>query len=153
MKKYLISMFILIILFILVIGLPHYTLAAATDIYSNEFLDEFDPTKQQIGTLEEPVVNAIVNIVNPILGFLQIIGGIGAVISIAFYGFKHILGADPGMARDLGMPINDKGSPNIRIELYNWARVMLIGSLILFFSSTLVRIVYSLLTSASSSGG
>lgn len=77
---------------------------------------------------------------------LQIIGAIGAVVSIAIYGFKHIFGADPRMARDLGIPLNDRGSPNMRLELFDWARGMLIGSLILFFSSTLVKVVYKLLT-------
>lgn len=156
MKKYIINAILITILFILVIGIPHITLAddskVNTKIYEDGFINDFDPNKevgenQAVGAVEKPIINAIVNVINPILGTIQVIGGLVAVLSIAFYGFKHILGADPGMSRDLGMPTNDRGSPNMRIELHNWARVMIIGSILLFFSSTLMKIVFNMLMS------
>lgn len=151
MKKYLINTIILIILFILVIGLPNQALAAETAIFGDDFFNEYDPTKSSAG-IEGPIMEAIVQIVNRILGALQIIGGLAAVISIAFYGFRHILNADPGLGRDLGLSNNEMNSSNIRIELNNWARVMIIGSLILFFGSTIVKIVFKLLVTAGNGG-
>lgn len=150
MKKYLIIMLILIILFILVIGMPHSILAVNTNITSNEFIEEFNPNKEVDGTgndlsqsLSSPIMNAIVAITNPILGALQIIGGFVAVLSIAFFGFKQVFSADPRWGKELGF---DTRYHQTRLELEALARVLIIGSVILFSSATLVRIVFKILT-------
>lgn len=66
MKKCIISI-ILIVIFIFSLELPHYTLADVGDLFSPESADEFKPSDNTTGTLEEPIVNAIVTIANGVL--------------------------------------------------------------------------------------
>lgn len=153
MKKYIIKEFILIMIFVLMIGTQYASLAANTidtDIRSNTFLDEFSPIKEdsdseEVNAVAVPLIDAVIAIVNPILAIVQVIGGFASVISIAFFGFKNILSAGGGLSRDLG--IGGEGEqPKERMKLFASGRAVIIGSLLLLTSSTIVRIVFKIMT-------
>ena len=145
MKRYIIGIFILTILFILVIGTPNsnYAKKINTDITSNSFKEQFDPLDENPSTTTEtianPLMNSIVEIVNSILGVIQVIGGVLTIISIAFIGFSKVISIDSGLAKDLGL-----NAPNARKSLLDHGRLIIVGSILLFFSATFVRLVFAL---------
>ena len=152
MKKYIIKEFILIMIFVLMIGTQYASLAANTidtDIRSNTFLDEFsplkeDPESEEVNAVAGPLSNAVVAIVNPILTFIQIIGGFATVISIAFFGFKNLLSAGGGLSKDLG--IDEGGNAAEREKLFSSGRRVIIGMILLFLSVTIVKAVFNIMT-------
>jgi hypothetical protein len=118
-----------------------------TDITSDDFVNQFDPTKESQGTasnLASPVTNTIVAVVNPILGVIQVIGAILMVVSIALYGFNILLSSDEGLGKDLGV---GRPTPNMKKDLYSAWRGLMIGSVLLFFSATFVKIMFKVFTS------
>ena len=127
-----------------------------TDILSNNFTDQFDPKQSGGETLSRPFTALIVLIVNRILGILQVIGAIILVISLALYGFKGILGAGDGIAKELGLFIgkstNEYGNEVSGVQtidkksLSNTFRKMTLGSVILFGSATIVKIVFQMVS-------
>lgn len=144
MKRYVIKMLTTILLLIILINAPHSNLAASTlntNITGESFYKTFNPNKKQSATEKmwsEPFINLITTIVNPILGIIQIIGGIIMVLSIAFYGFQNILSADIGLSSDFGMNVR----PRNRARYLATIRLLMIGSIILFMSTTIVKIVF-----------
>lgn len=147
MKRYIIKLFILVILFILIIGTPNsiYAKKINTDITSDSFKEQFDPLDENPSTTTEtiakPLMNSIVEIVNSILGVIQVIGGILSIVSIAVLGFSKILSSDEGLSKDLGI-----NAPNARKKLLDQGRLLIIGSILLFFSATFVRIVFKVIS-------
>ena len=127
-----------------------------TDILSINFTDQFDPKQSGGEKLSRPFTALIVLIVNRILGILQVIGAIILVISLALYGFKGILGSGDGIAKELGLFIgkstNEYGNEVSGVQsidkksLSNTIRKMSIGSVILFGSATIVKIVFKMIS-------
>lgn len=165
MKKYLIKISIWIILFILIIGTPYSnakkedTTSIHLDITSNEFVDEFNPNKdkntdKQVDAIATPISESIIKIANIVLGVVQLLGGILAVISIAIYGFGMVISTHGPLAHDLGFgggPGIFGGfmkTPDAKMSLLNFGRSLLIGSVLLFCSVTLVKFVLNVMISA-----
>ena len=76
-----------------------------TDITGNTFIEDLKPDNLN-GTPEKlstPFVNLIHNVVNPILGVVQVIGGILTVVSIALFGLGMLLSGNEHLAGDLGL--------------------------------------------------
>lgn len=120
-----------------------------TDITSDKFLNDFDPEKMTTGDnsykLSTPFVNTITNIVNPVLGIVQAIGGILTIISIAIFGFGMILSGNEGLAKDLGMNFGGVSGPEAKRKLLDFGRSLMIGSILMFSSATLVQFVFRVL--------
>ena len=152
MKKYIIKEFILIMIFVLMIGTQYASLAANTidtDIRSNTFLDEFSPIKEdveseEVNAVAGPLSNAVVAVINPILTVIQIIGGFATVISIAFFGFKNLLSAGGGLSKDLGL--DEGGNAAEREKIFSSGRRVIIGMVLLFLSVTIVKAVFNVMT-------
>lgn len=76
-----------------------------TDITGNTFIEDLKPDNLK-GTPEKlstPFVNLIQNVVNPVLGVVQVIGGILTVVSIALFGLGMLLSGNEHLAGDLGL--------------------------------------------------
>lgn len=124
-----------------------------TKITSDSFIRDLSPdglngTAEQIST---PFVNFIHQIVNPILGVVQIIGGILTVVSIAIFGFNMLLGGNSELANDLalghgmlGGKDGPKEGPGAKKEMLDFGRSLLIGAVLLFCSATIVKFVFSI---------
>ncbi len=117
-----------------------------TDITSDKFIDDFDPEKMTTGDasykLSTPFISTITNIVNPVLGIVQVIGGILMIVSIAIFGFGMILSGNEGLARDLAMNFGGVSGPEAKRKLLDFGRSLLVGSVLLFGSATLVQFVF-----------
>ena len=107
-----------------------------TDITSNEFTQEFSP-HGEVPEMAISFINPIINISNKIFGILQIFGGLLTIVSIAFLGFNKILSADADFTGEFGMH-----NPHRQIKLVKVMRGIVIGAIILFTSSTIVRIIF-----------
>ena len=117
--------------------------AANTKITSEKFANEFNPTKEDGGEISGVFTNNILKITNIVLGILQTIGVIIGVLSIAIFGYNRILSANENIGNTIGMT-TASNSANTRVAMMNLARNMLIGSVLLFSSITLVRIVFNI---------
>ena len=120
-----------------------------TSIISDNFVSDLNPDGLN-GTAEElstPVVRFIHRIVNPILGFVQVIGGILTIVSVAMFGFGLFLNGDDKLAPDLGLGLErrprPKGGPEARWELLDFGRSVLIGAVLLFSSATIVKFIFA----------
>ena len=86
--------------------------------------------------LSNPFVKFIHEVVNPILGFIQIIGGILTVVSIALFGFGMLLTGNEHLSGELGLRMmggpHGGGGPEAKLELLNFGRRLLIGAVLLF---------------------
>ena len=76
-----------------------------TDITGNTFIEDLKPdnlneTPEKLST---PFVNLIQNVVNHVLGVVQVIGGILTVVSIALFGLGMLLSGNEHLAGDLGL--------------------------------------------------
>ena len=157
-KRIIIKLFI--IFFILIISsLSNISLAESktieTDILNPNFTNEFDPSKDADEGLTGPFTKIIVKVANRILTILQILGGIIFVISLAMAGLNGIFSAHSGIADDLNLNVgkttNDynkeiMGSLN-KGALSRIIRRSAIGSIFLFSSTTIVKIVFHLFSS------
>ena len=157
-KRIIIKLFI--IFFILIISsLSNISLAESktieTDILNPNFTNEFDPSKDADEGLTGPFTKIIVSVASRILTILQIIGGIIFVISLAMAGLNGIFSAHSGIAADLNLNVgkttNDynkeiMGSLN-KEALSKIIRRSAIGSIFLFSSTTIVKIVFNLFSS------
>lgn len=120
-----------------------------TDITGNTFIEDLKPDNLN-GTPEKlstPFVNLIHNVVNPILGVVQVIGGILTVVSIALFGLGMLLSGNEHLAGDLGLRMmgdhgGHGGGPDAKVELLNFGRALLIGAVLLFCSATIVKFVF-----------
>ena len=95
--------------------------------------------------LSTPFVNTITNIVYPVLGIVQAIGGILTIVSIAILGFGMILSGNEGLAKDLGMNFGGVSGPEAKRKLLDFGRSLMIGSILMFSSATLVQFVFRVL--------
>lgn len=76
-----------------------------TNIIGDNFIkdlkpDNLDGPAEQLST---PFVELIQNVVNPVLGVVQVIGGILTVVSIALFGLGMLLSGNEHLAGDLGL--------------------------------------------------
>lgn len=120
-----------------------------TSIISENFIKDLNPDEVSgaAESLSTPFVNLIQTVVNSILGFIQVIGGILMVVSVAMFGFGMVLSGNGNLAGELGIKINgeSKGGADARFELLSYGRRLLIGSILLFSSATLVKFVFNIL--------
>lgn len=133
------------------------TVLVDTNIFRDDFANEFDPGSETGGyNISNPVIKIIIPVVNQILAILQIIGAIVLVISLALAGFNGILGSGDGFSEDLGLnvgsSINEYGNSVTGVQnltkgsLSKILRRAFIGTIILEFSATIVRIVFAICT-------
>lgn len=133
------------------------TVTINTDILRDDFAEEFDPNSEIGGyNVSQPIIKVIIPVVNRILAILQIIGAIVLVIALAIAGFNGILGSGDGFSEDLGLnvgsSINEYGNSVTGVQnltkgsLSKILRRAFIGTIILEFSATFVRIVFSIVT-------
>ena len=76
-----------------------------TDITGNTFIEDLKPDNLNGAAekLSTPFVDLIHNVVNPVLGVVQVIGGILTVVSIALFGLGMLLSGNEHLAGDLGL--------------------------------------------------
>ena len=145
MKKYVIKTLFFIIVFILIMGTPYSNADTLhLDITSDEFVEQFDPNKEmsnEVDAIATPISTSIINIVEIILGIIQLIGGILAVIAITMFGFNLVLATHKPLAMDLGFG----KTPDDRKAMVDFARSLLIGAVLLFSSGTFVKIMLGIL--------
>ena len=151
MKKYVIIV-LSIMLFILVIG-THYSYCAGTintNILDEGFLEEYDPNKDDGDgdgdDIADKVTDKIVEIVNKVLGILQVIGALLMVVSLGLAGFNLLLSTNDGVNRDLGIDkfVGPGGGPETKFKLLGLGRGYLIGTVLLFAGVTIVRFVFNI---------
>ena len=150
MRKFLISLIIILIFLPTSIRAANDDITIDTDITSNEFLTTFNPSKdlENDGTKQtaQPFVELFVKIANAALSIVQFIGAIATVISIALYGVNNIFGVSPELRGDImGHMEMSKNSPYSKIELKRFFRRVIIGSILLFFGGTFVKLMIGLL--------
>ena len=153
MKKYLIKIIYFFILFILIIETPYSQAANNTstgsdihlDITSDEFLEDFNPNNKnmtnEVNAIVNPLSTTIVNVANIILGIVQVIGGILAVVSITIFGLNLVLSTHKPLAIDLGFG----KTPDERRAMVDFGRSLLIGAVLLLASVTFVKLLMDLL--------
>ena len=114
-------------------------------IFEEEYQEEFNPNKEIEPELEPfvtPFTNSTVYIVNTILGFLQIVGAISMVFSIIIFGLNRILSVAREEVEIFGIVVN--GNADALQESRDFLRNLIIGTAILFFSSTIVKFVFDI---------
>ena len=147
MKKHLIKSFLLIIIIFTLLNALFYTVYADDinlDITSKKFLEEFKPGKKDSGTtnaLSSPFINTIIQVVNPVLGIIQVIGAILSVVSIAIFGINMILSSTHVSAAIFNTP---EHTPDARAKMLEYLRYLIIGSIFLTASVTIVRVVFNI---------
>ena len=155
-KNNLIKIFIIFFIAVICLSIYNECRAIDTDIMSNSFTEQFNPKNDGGNSISRKFIALILIIVPPILTILQILGGVLLVISVAIAGFKGILGSGESVAEELGLFMrdskNDYGNTITGVEKLNKGmltkiiRKMVIGSIILFGSSTIVKIVYKMIS-------
>ena len=155
-KNNLIKIFIVFFIAVICLSIYNECIAIDTDIMSNTFTDQFNPKNSGDDAITRKFTTLIVLIVNRILGILQIIGAVLLVVSLAATGFNGILGAGGDVAEDLGLSIGKSRNqlgislPGVKTlnksELTKIIRRISIGSIILFGSATIVKIVFKLIS-------
>lgn len=118
-----------------------------TSITSNKFLKDLNPDglTDTAEKLSSPFVKFIQEVVNPILGFVQVIGGFLTIVSIALFGLGMLLTGNEHLSRELGLRMTGGprgGGPETKLELLNFGRSLLIGAVLLFCSATIVKFVF-----------
>ena len=123
-------------------------------ITSQSFMNNWNPVNSNQGAFVEegtkPITNLIVFIVNKVLGLIQIFSGILMVLCITYTGFNMILSIKSDVASDIGLNFVSMGgekSPTLKKRVLDNIRRLLIGSILTFSSTTLVKIAFSLFTS------
>ena len=155
-KNNLIKIFIVFFIAVICLSIYNESRAIDTDIMSNTFTDQFNPENNGDNAISRKFTTLIVLIVNKILGILQVIGAILLVVSLGITGINGIFGAGDGFAEDLGLSIgtssneyrdNIKGVQTInKGTISKIIRKISIGSFILFGSSTIVQIVFKMIS-------
>ncbi len=143
MKKYVIM--VCIIIFVSINFLCVNSVHALPSITDDDFTSEFNPnnisSNDEANTIADPIVNSIISIVNPILSILQVLGVLLMAVSIGIFGYQRILSVGGGFTKDLGLTKAADQSPDVRIQMMNLGRGLLIGSIILFSSTTITKLV------------
>ncbi len=150
MKKMIISL--IVIMTFLLTSTQLESLAAVTlntDITSNNIIDQFNPSADTNDTQSwaDPITDFIAgNIATRALSFIQIIGGILTILSIALYGLFSVIKIDPKLAEDLfGGKLLGRESPEFKKDLHDFLRRVIIGSILLFAGGTIVKAIMGLL--------
>ena len=145
MKKYLVKIFLLIILFLLIIYIPYSNAADINlNITSDEFIEEFNPNSEmsdEVNVIAKPIATSMMEIVRIALGVIQVIGGILAVISITIFGLNMILATHKPLANDLGFG----RTPDDLKALVDFGRTTLIGATLLLAGGTIVKLILNVL--------
>lgn len=155
MKKYIEKIIKIIILLILIIAspLPKYTVQAAegdvleTDIINGNLQEKFNPNNGLTGAekkIAQPFTKLILKIVNAIVGIIQVIGGLLTIVSIAIYGFYMVVRGNETLASQLNIGGNRGGNPKVRQVVSEFGTQLVIGAILLFMSSTIVKFVLSI---------
>lgn len=143
---------ILIITFLIICG-THYSsyvkaennveedesITINTDILSEDFVNDFSP-KGKVSKTTGVFLDTIIELTNRVLRFLQIIGGLATVLSVAFFGFNTLLSAEPDLTDDF----RNAHNPQRNVDILRTARSVMIGAIILFSGSTIVRLVFNI---------
>ena len=109
MKKILKIIIVIFSCLIIYINYPclaeNETTTIDTDITSDQFIKDLDPNSVDgiAADLSNPFVSAIQKIINPILGFVQVIGGLLMVVSVAMYGFGMLVISNEPLAGEVGI--------------------------------------------------
>ena len=150
MKKNLSKCFFLILLIFALLIIPFYKVYADDinlDITDPSFSEEFKPSDSESGItsdLASPFVNTIVQVVNPILGILQVIGILLSVVSLSFFGLAIISSnTDTDLLGSI-LPMSGKSSPEATERFKIFFRNFFIGAFFLVSSTTIVKIVFKL---------
>ena len=150
MRKYVFLITILTIIFMLLIGTYYSCLASDKyDITGDRFKNEWNIKNDQgnqeiyIKTGSEPFMNLITFIINKVLGIIQIFAGLLMVLCIAFTGFNMLLTSNHVLASEIGL--HAKNVPVLK-RLQDFNRHLLTGTVLVFFSTTIVRIAFDVLT-------
>lgn len=166
-KGFIIKVFIIFVMFNILYFISNSSYAGEatpgekinTDIFAENFTDSFNPNKKGGGDIvSDPFIRVIIPVVNHVLGIIQIIGGVIFVLCLAAAGLNGILATEEGVAEDLGLSvgntINEYGmelkgvaQPLNKKSLEKIIRRATIGSFLLMGSSTIVRIVFSIVSS------
>lgn len=145
MKKYVIKSLILVFISIFVI-MPHFSYATEVNLNitdTDAITNDFNPANDSNpNNYTDPIVNSIVAIVNRILWILQAFGGFVMVISLALFGYGLVLSGNKGLSKDLGTG-KMAGDVNTKYKLLDYGRGLLIGSVLLFSATTLVRLMFN----------
>lgn len=118
----------------------------------SNFANEFNPQNVELddgsvtSTIAKPVTNAVVSVVNIALGVIQTLGGLLMIVSIAIFGFYMVAMSHGPLAADLGIGGKRGNMGDSKVALLNFGRSLLIGSVLLFLSSTIVRFVFNIFT-------
>lgn len=124
-----------------------------TSILSSRFTSELKPdgTDGNAESFSTPFVELIQTVVNSVLGVVQIIGGVLMIVSIALYGIGMLISGNEHLAHTLGLESLASGprgggrrGPEVRFELLNFGRILIIGSVLLFSSATIVKFVFKI---------
>ena len=148
MRRYVFISLILMLTFIF--GTYNSCLATKYDITSNDFINNIKNDNNTIVNKgSEPITDLIVFIVNKVLGLIQIFSGILMVLCITYTGFNMILSSNPEVAHNIGLDIGlESGkSPEVRKRVLDNIRRLLIGTILAFSSTTIVRIAFNLFMS------
>ena len=156
MKKVLISLTVIIIFLLTSTQIVSATTKGAksekleTSIFDEDFPQQFnpnsEPTTKQAQAVSKPFVKLMTKIASAILTIIQVLGGLGAVLSMALFGLHSIVGVDPSLAHDLfGHKLPTKDSPDYKKVLQDTFRRLIIGSILLFSGGTIVKAVMELL--------
>ena len=112
-----------------------------TSITSDQFVSDLDPNKVsgEPKSMSTTVINFLQKIIKPVLGIIQAIGGFIMIVSLGIYGYGLLLSGNNGLAKDLGIK-----NPHNVAGIKNFGRSILIGSVLLFFSTMIVKFVFQI---------
>ena len=155
-KNNLIKIFIIFFIAVICLSIYNECRAIDTNIMSNTFTEQFNPKNAKSNSISRKFNSLIVLIVNRILSILQVIGAVLLVMAIALTGFNGILGAGGDVAEDLNLSVgrtrNQFGLRLPGVKTINKGTVSMIirrisiGSIILFGSATIVKIIFKLIS-------
>lgn len=112
-----------------------------TSITSDQFVSDLDPNKVsgEPKSMSTTVINFLQKIIKPVLGIIQAIGGFIMIVSLGIYGYGLLLSGNNGLAKDLGIK-----QPHNVAGIKDFGRSILIGSVLLFFSTIIVKFVFQI---------
>lgn len=150
MKKNVIKCFFLSLLIFALLNISFYKVYADDlnlDITDPSFSEEFKPSDSDsplTSDLASPFVNTITQVVNPILGLLQVIGILLSVVSLTFFGLTIIASnTDTDLLGSI-LPMSGKSSPQATKRIKIFFRNFFIGAFFLMSSTTIAKIVLKL---------
>ena len=156
--KFSISLIIIFVL-IFILSFTNYSYGEKVelDITSDKFVEQFNPDKYGGNELSRPVIDVMIPVINKILNIIQILGAIILVLSLALAGINGVLSAEDNLAEDLGINlgtnINEYGAKLDGVKQLNKSALSKIirrgslGSIVMFSSATIVKIVFRIVFS------